>query len=206
VLYALNTTMLTETAAGSSGQVLVSQGGKTPMWEARAKKFFVPNPLVTISNSAAETSVLSVSIPADTLGTAGGVKVSIYGRYVNNTGANRTFTARVKFGSTTLFADTTANLATSATARPVAFEMGLLNKNATNAQGLGGTMTVSNSTAGANGFGDLATDEIIAQTAISGTSAENTTAARTFDVTMQLSNASAAHTFTVDYALLELWE
>jgi hypothetical protein len=58
---------------------------------------------VTFSNSAAEQTIYSFSVPGGTLGTLGMLRLTIDNVFLNNTGAQRTFTLRVKYGATTLF-------------------------------------------------------------------------------------------------------
>lgn len=56
-------------------------------------------------NSVTETDMFSFSVPANTLGTGRRLRLTLVGRYRNESGASRTITGRVKFGGTTMVTD-----------------------------------------------------------------------------------------------------
>ncbi len=159
--------------------------------------------LLDIVNSSAETSLFSAGIAANLLATDRAVRLTLIGDYLNNSGATRTLRVRVKLGATTLWDDTSIALAASATRRALAIEVLLANRGATNSQALGGRLDISALPATA-GLGDFAAASIAAGAVLSGTSAEDTTTARTLDLTVQHSAANASLSVRSLYGLVEL--
>lgn len=154
------------------------------------------------SNTSAEQTLFSYTVPAGLLRTDRALRFTCLWNYLNNTGANRTFTLRVKLGATTLYADATVAIATSATIRPVFLDIVLGNADATNDQALGGRIDIANVAATTSGLGDLATAST--PRLFGGSAAEDSTADLVFAVTLQASNASNSHTATRRLATLEL--
>lgn len=145
----------------------------------------------TVGNTTVETTLYSKSITANDLGTTGGIRVSVFGQWTNNTGANRTLTVRIKFGATTLVSPS-MTLTTSGTNGHFAIAVTLFNT-ATNAQR---AMTQVEFRRGAT--------IIDAGWNSSPTSAEDTTSAKTFTVTVQWDAANANATLTKKIAFIEL--
>jgi hypothetical protein len=69
----------------------------------------------TVGNTNAEGTIYSYTIPAGTMANARCVRMIIWGTYLNNTGANRTLTVRLKLGGTTILTKASGAIATSAT-------------------------------------------------------------------------------------------
>lgn len=144
-----------------------------------------------VVSSSADTSLYSVSVPANTLGSSGELEFFLYCDYLNNTGANRTLTLTIKLGSTTLYTDTTTTIATS-TGRRAMHLSGRLKNTATNAQVLSALFGYSSiSTAPPTGTGPLDSDSPV-HLMLVGTGAVDTTSTQTFDVRVQ-HNASDAN-------------
>lgn len=71
----------------------------------------------TLVSSVSEATLGSLTIPALTLGTANLIRVDFYFTYLNNTGAGRALTLRLKYGGQTLGTFGPYTLAASATRR-----------------------------------------------------------------------------------------
>ncbi len=161
---------------------------------------------VTIGGST-ETTIYSYTVPANTMGTNKALRLTMIGDRLNDSGATKTITLRVKFGGTTLYQDVTATFADANLNRyPWNATVVLANQDATNAQTLGGQINFGiNTTVPATGFGDLGVDEIIAATPFVGVAGTiDTTQDRLLEVTVQHSASHASNNIRLHYALLEL--
>jgi len=148
---------------------------------------------VAVTNTNAETSVYSFTVPGNLLETNRAIRVVLYGTYLNNSGATKTIRLRLKYGATTVCDKTSVTNANSATTADVSAEFVLTNNNATNSQ---------------EGMERLLIDRagsLISPVIDTGTAAEDSTADKTFDVTVTHSAASVSTTFTklAAYAVLE---
>jgi hypothetical protein len=95
--------------------------------------------IVDDSNSIAETALLSQVIAGGAMGSSGILRVSIYGDYLNNSGANRTLRFRILFGGVVLHDDNPgAGILTSATRRGWFSQFHIANLGATNSQSFNG--------------------------------------------------------------------
>jgi hypothetical protein len=56
-----------------------------------------------VINTATETSLYSYTVPGGTLGAHGGVRMTLMGDFLYNSGISDTLTIRIKFGATTLY-------------------------------------------------------------------------------------------------------
>lgn len=137
---------------------------------------------VTVSNTTAETSIYSYSLPANTLGTEGILRIVVSGTYLNNSGANRTQTVRFKYGGTTMINVTSGNIATSATTGTFTYTFYLMAHGATNVQQAWFTGTHESGT----GVKVILDD--------GGTAAVDSTSSQTIDVTVDSSAATATQT------------
>jgi hypothetical protein len=156
----------------------------------------------TVSNTTTETSVYSYSIPASTLGSTGALRVTLFGTYANTSGSNRTVTVKVKLGSTTLYDDVTGNPSSNANTRAVQFNLILLNANSTNAQKLAGNLMFGNAGATTNGTGELGSTAT-RNVPIYGTASEDTTSAKTLDITVTHSAAASTISFVKEAVIAE---
>jgi hypothetical protein len=181
--------------AGSS--IVLQYDLGSSVWRVRAEPFpgqvlrtSVP---VTVSNSAAETTIFTGTIPGGMLGTSGRLALSIVAKYTNTTGVDSNCTTRMKYGGTTVNGGGCQSI-TSTGFSDVAFGVigELVAGNATNAQLGQVTNTVS----------PIVTGETIIR---NGTAAIDSTVDQTFVVTAQLGAASLNHTFTMQHASLVYW-
>ena len=142
--------------------------------------------VTTISNTVAETNMLNYTLPANTLGTNGSIKVRLAGYILQNDATGRAFQVKVKFGGTTIFDSITQSFAQQAATRPFVIEFVLRNANATNSQTGNGFMAAGLADVAATvGIGDINDDEVQVFSPFGfGTSSKDTTASQALLVTM----------------------
>lgn len=150
-----------------------------------------------------EQTIYSKSIGASTLMLGGVLRLTILGDYLNNSGGTRTLQVKVKFGSTTLYDDTTISIAVAAERYPIFWQIFLANRGSDSSQWCGGLLMIGNRPA-TTGIGELATDEVAANAPIGGTATEVTTSAKTFSVTVTHSASNASLSFRREVAILEM--
>jgi hypothetical protein len=162
---------------------------------------------VTVVNTTTETDLLSTEIIANAMtrltdgSRFGSLRVRLTGTYLNNSGANRTLTLRVKFGTTTLFADTSPTIGFGAGRRRWNLDFIIQNTSAS-AQVMTGTFAYSTGAVPTTGTGALSA---VANTfVIGGTSSENTTSLKTIAVSARHSLANASLEIVCDTATIEL--
>jgi len=152
-----------------------------------------------------EQTVFTHTIPANLLGTNGTLRLTMIGDYLNNNATSATLTIRIKFGATTLYADTVDASATSASRRPLILSLLFGNEDATNAQSGGGTIFLGTAAGATTGLGDLDADEIESTTPFACIdSTLDTTAAQDLVVTFQLDVNSSTFSVRRRTAVLEL--
>ncbi|HNW99132.1 MAG TPA: hypothetical protein PKK00_12050 [Bacteroidales bacterium] len=154
---------------------------------------------VTVNSSNAETAVYTYTVPAGILGTTGGVRITLYGTYLNSSGAASSLTVRVRYGGIagTIVAQTGAfSNANSAAIKSACIEAVINNLTVNSQTSILNTFisTTTSPPAGTNTF-----------TITSRTTAAAATGA-SFDlvVTVQHSVNNANTTFTKEIAILEL--
>lgn len=192
-------TELTTPAKGDLMEIVDDPGG-TPI----NKKLKIENliavildrsrPNVTVTNTASETDVFTISVAGNTLGSTGRLRLTLLGGKVKNGGGtDNAMTMRVKYGSTTVATISVPGVSTdNAATRPCDLEVDLWNDNATNAQ-----ICHARCVAGTND-GSGATIAIAR-----GTASEDSTASKTFKVTWQQA-AVPEHSYTSHQAKLTL--
>lgn len=143
------------------------------------------NASFNVVSTLAETTLISQSIPGGTLTATGGMLVTIAADYFNNSGAGRTLNLKVKYGATTLFDDTSGAFVASATHRAFFMQFLLANEGATNTQRLAGIVALSPGAASGAGLGGLSAGVLAGggPSPLGGSSAEDSTAAKTLAVT-----------------------
>ena len=163
---------------------------------AAYSKNFTPT---AISNSAAETTIFSVTIPGNTLGVLRGIRYFATAHMLVNSVLVNGATIRFKYGSTTLLTDATT-LALSVGGNPytMIFNTLLASANATNAQSFGYTRAMDVLTATSNA--GLATNSSTGY----GYANEDSTGNLDFKVTVQLTAADANLSFTTEAQYIEL--
>lgn len=185
-------------SVGTSGQVLTSNGaGALPTFQAASGGwttgiiFSTGSTTAAITNSAAETSVFSGTIPANTLGTNGAVRIIMHGQMLQDVGTAQGYTLRIKYGGTTMYSSSTGNLfGTSSTRRAYRMEFILASDGTTSSQRVFGA---ANNFAPANtptaGYTALTgTPEFSYE--VGGTAAADSTVSQTFEITIQLTVAN----------------
>lgn len=141
-----------------------------------------------VNNSTTETAIYSYSVAGGTLGTTGSLLLSLTGDYLNNTGAGSTLTINIKYGATTIGAYSLGSQAQSANRRSIEIDCVLSAANATGAQ-----MARSRVSVGATGTatGTGAAMSLIYD-AVHNSIAEDSTAAKTLQVTVTHGTVSAS--------------
>lgn len=157
----------------------------------------------TVSNTTTETSVYSYSVPADALGSTGALRVTLFGTYTNTSGSNRTVTVKIKLGSTTLYQDVTGNLSSNTDSRAVQFSFLLMNTASASSQKLTGNLRFGNAGATTSGTGNLGTTATT-DAPIYGSASEDTTSAKTLNVTVTHSSAATTISFVRQAVIAEL--
>lgn len=161
----------------------------------------------TIAGTTTETSLYSVTIPANYLSSHGLIRVTIFAR--NRAGAlNTTTTLIVKYGSTVIYQDAHGNNSASVEKdSEITFSL-YPNNNSSSSQYLDGhvfVMSAGDETA-TTGLGDLSTAMSGAnawEIRFSGTSSETTTTDKTLDVRIILNNSNANTFMTRYFAMTE---
>lgn len=149
------TTYILPSTGGSSGQVLTidSTSGSTNSvrWGPAPNSVLLRQVTSTdVNTTNVETTVFTASVPANTLGTTHGLRVTLLGDYLQNNGT-QTLQLKVKYGATTI-ADTGAvSLGASATRGSVELRCLLMAANATNAQTAGGELLLGAVSSASNG-------------------------------------------------------
>lgn len=156
----------------------------------------------TVTNSTAEASFFSYSVPGNTLGTNKMIRVTIMGEYAYAVG--NSITLRFKYGATTISAVSGISAANvNAATKGWVLRVYLVAKNATNSQkgwwkGDGGEAEKAS-----DEQGSFEHNEEFSMHGM-GTATEDSTAAKTLDFTAQWSAASASLVWTKNYAVVEL--
>jgi hypothetical protein len=159
---------------------------------------------VTVSNTSAETAVYTYTVPGGTLGTGGGLHIRLFGTYLNNHNTGDSVVVSVKFGATTLWSSSASLTTRSANPASLYFDVFLGNTGATNSQKLGGSVSFGRSptSAPAAGTGSFSTTNIDALPY--GTSAEDSTAAKTLTITVKFNTAQTTLALSKQAAIVEL--
>lgn len=163
--------------------------------------------LVTETNlvsSTTETDILAYTVAAGTLGTDKAIRVMIKADYQNNSGSNRTFTLKLKYGATTMYSSATPSFATSADRYVCRFEFILFAKNSATAQGLHGSVKIGDDSTATIGLGNLNGNATSSQDIQGVDAAENSAVGKTLSVTIQHSASASTISFRRKYASVEL--
>ena len=146
-----------------------------------------------VTNRTDEVSLYSFAIPANELGATGGVRLLLAGDLLDQSVTGATLTLRVKLGATTVLTIGPFDLGSNANRREWTWDILFLNVSATSQDWVSRLFIVR---------GDLvATFE--RANIDTPTSSEDTTSARTIDVTAQYSAAETALSVRKELALLE---
>lgn len=179
-----NTQVLTADSAEASGTKWAAAGGSSLVVDVV--------PAVTVGNTAAETTLATISVPGGTLDIDRFVKFDLVLYYLNNSGTNKTFILRLKYGATTLLSYTTSGIGTNGSRRLGRFSGFLWANGATNLQLAALAGSIYSGGGGSEALNDGRT----------GTAAEDSTGALNFVLTIQHSAADV--NVTVDMMPLAL--
>ncbi len=138
---------------------------------------------VTTSSNVTETTLVTGTIPANTLGTTGAIRVRLYFSSVSNTSTGTSWTLRLKYGGSTVVSYAPQ---VAWTTIPAFVEMILMASGATGTQ-----------------EGTLYSQISSTLNVSTGTSAVDSTASQTLLVTSQFSNSSASDAMTMVSATVE---
>ena len=140
----------------------------------------------TIASTSSKTTLYTFSVPAGTLSTNNILFVWIWGSFTNNSGSNSSVTTYLDYGATTLITSAaTSNFATAATVYPFDLFASIKGDAATNAQK--GYLRGTVGTQDQSGYG---------------TSAEDSTAAKSLTVSWKHSNNNASTSVTSRVSLI----
>jgi hypothetical protein len=164
-------------------------------------------PASVISNSNTITTVFSASVPGGTLRSGSndrGVEINTHGVLTNVTGSNRTLVITVRYGSTVMWADTTANIGSSATARVWTLRARLYGAGGSSAQVLVvEDFTIGPAAAADTGTGDIGGSPVTFFSGKGyGTATEDSTGDLNLEVRMTLSVADSSYTVTRNFGEL----
>lgn len=165
---------------------------------------------VTVSNTTAETNLLSFSLAANTLSTGNVIKGKIFcSTYNEGAGATDDCVFRLKFGSTTIATLTIGDSTGASTGKRLDIDFILSATGATNSQK--GTMlmnliypTGTNSPDDTINLTNYSASSNTSFASNSGTATEDTTSAKTFSITAQWGNASVANSVVAQHGYAEL--
>jgi hypothetical protein len=145
----------------------------------------------TISNTVTETAIYSYTIPGGTLGASDALSLTLLSEFLNNSGANRGFTVRVKFGGSTVIDITTGNqLGSNAARRINKLEITLSARGSTSSQIVTldvAQMSVASFGTVTTGTGAAYSQGTVAARLHSGALSVDTTSNQTLEVTIELS-------------------
>ncbi len=157
---------------------------------------------VDIVNDGTIQSIYSFAIPAGALGATGGVRLTIGGDYLNNTGGAVILDIRIVLGATTVLASQLVNITASANRRKWRLDIWFMNSAAA-AQKWNASFAMTPPTAEDFGIGDTTAAQFFLG-AGQDVSAEDTSGALTLDVTVDHSVADPLLSIRKEIALLEL--
>jgi hypothetical protein len=196
--------------AGTTGQVLTADTAeaKKMKWAAAAGGGGVTvqdrsTTQVDVVNTITETSLYSYSVPGNLLGTTGGLRLFVRGTHLNNSGSAANLAVKVKLGATTIFDTGNSSIGTAANRRQFWLVVTIMNT-ATNAQDceMHGHLSVAAAPT-TNAFWSDSTSYGRSPVGF-GSTAEDTTTAKTLDVTITHGTAAATISFQKEMVVLEL--
>jgi len=163
-----------------------------------------------VVNTTTETDLLNgdIDIPANALGPNGIALLFAEGDWLNNSGATPTITLKVKLGATTIWAATSGAIPSSGAARGFwSACIAIQNAGATNSQLLVGSFSANQqgSSAASTGTGGWGSGNlIIAEAAMGGSAAEDTTSLKNLALTVTWSAANANNSIRNHRAILNV--
>jgi len=183
--------------SGTANQFLQLVSGTTTQWNNAPITLDVVTADATfLASSTSEEDIISFSVPANTLGTNGVLRYSMWATWLNNSGGAATNTLKLIYGSTTLVTAPVINAGPDATAFDVKIEVLLKGDGATNSQEGWLRWTFPNAT-----LGGIQTTLLTASNI--GTAAEDSTGALNFKISGTSSVSSASIAFVRKSSILE---
>lgn len=171
-----------------TSQAMIWDGTKWAPGAAGSSALLSKSSVEVDITTTTETDMFRYSVPANTLGTDKTVWVHLHGTYTNNSGSGKTLTLRIKYGATTIFNDDSISFASGAD-RAWMLDTYLTARGSASSEIMYGSMTVSNNNVATSGIGDLTTNDTLASS-IGGNATEDSTAAKDYAITCQLSGTS----------------
>lgn len=154
---------------------------------------------VDVANTDVETSLYSFTIPANTLGATGGVRLHVGGDMLRN--VTGSFLLRLKLGATLIVNSAATSFTSSANRYKWTFDAVIMNASATS-QKCSARWGLVSSTAPL--AGQLGNSNLLALFEGLGSSAENTAANLVLDLTAHWFSADVNLSFRKELAILEL--
>lgn len=161
-----------------------------------------------IVNTLAETSVYTKTLGGGTLDVNGMVRVTAWGDYLNDSGAARNLTLKIKYGGTTMWADTVTSINNGATRYVWRLQADIAANAATNAQSLGGIFHLTSGTA-TTGLGDIVgfinggSPPLSIASVLFGTASIDSTLNKDIDITVTHSTNNSSLSFRRYYVFLQ---
>lgn len=157
-----------------------------------------------VVNTTTETNLLLYTVPANTLGTNKAIRVLIRGDYLNNSAGAPSVRWRIYYGATEMYNDLGAGAAVDVSRRVFTVDFILWPRNATNSQGVGGTIFLGQAGGATTGIGNVADDEVLTACPIVGANAsEDSTLAKDLKVTVAHTVANADVSIRKTYSVIE---
>ena len=158
-----------------------------------------------VVSTITETDFLNYTVPGNTLGTNKALRITIRGDALNSSGGTATIRLKITYGATLMYNDLGGAAASDAARRAYLIDLVLFAKNATNSQGMYGTVYLGAAGLATTGVGDMGDNEIIISAPIAGINAsEDSTASKVLKITVTNSvNASTQSTRKL-YSVIEL--
>ena len=150
------------------------------------------NTALSIVASTVETTIYSVTIPANLLGINGVFQANIIGTFTNNSVLlGTTYMIRVKLGGVTIYQDTSPNVGLSANLRAFNYALWLVNRNNLASQTGGGQLNLSEAGVPTVGVGVFSATDIGNGVIRFASSVANTALDQIFSVTIQHTSGAA---------------
>lgn len=156
---------------------------------------------VDVTNTNVATALYTKSIVGGTLSTNRTVRLTIDGDVLQN--ATLTFAVKVTYGATTLYDSGATTVTNSATRHAMRMQFDLFGDGATNAQDLGGWISLGSPSAPTTGTSTIVTAGAVAATVAGAGAAEDSTVAKILTVTITWSGTSVNASFRLKHAVLE---
>lgn len=190
------TTLVLPSANASANQTLLNDGSGNLSWTSGLTIFdrSVGNPAVDVVNTGAETSIYSKSIPGNTLGSDGALRVTFAGDSIDSSGSDSTIQFKVKFGGTTVLDSTAIPIQNNANHKTNRGSVLIANLGATNSQQVSGTLLQGGVSTPAGGTATNGLMGTLVNSAVGEYAglAIDTTTAQTLQITVTLGTANAA--------------